>query len=126
MFEFYGNSLYILDKIFLLLDTILYYIYNATYYNKNERGDYTKEINSSVEVVVDEFEVLRFVIGEIGHVHHHPEDYRKSAKEPAKDVEEPLPGVGVEVGGGHGNVNCFGYIKFCSTKNRSWSIVTTL
>jgi len=49
-----------------------------------------------MKIVVDEFEILWFVVCWVGHIHHEPEDDCKCAKEPAKNVEEPLPGVRVE------------------------------
>ncbi len=55
-----------------------------------------------MEVVVDEFEILWFVVSEIGYIEHEPEDESEGAKDPAKQVEYPLPGFRIEFGGGHG------------------------
>jgi len=49
-----------------------------------------------MKIGVEEFEFFWFVVCWVGHIHHEPEDDCKCAKEPAKNVEEPLPGVRVE------------------------------
>ncbi len=54
-----------------------------------------------MKIIVDEWKIFWFVVGEIRHIHHHPKNNCEGAECPTKDVEEPLPAVRVEVRRGH-------------------------